>query len=130
MVLMYPDPDVLSKHTFVPLTAAGDAVGDLLHERPDAAAARGRTTGSAPRRRRFTKFVHGSQVERRAETLVDVIEPPTYDALEHMITGIERRRCSATRRSEQPMSTDDHDGTDAPRRRRSHGPADARPTQP
>src|SRR5262249_45054261 len=30
MVMMYPDPDVLSKHTFVPLTANGDRVGQLL----------------------------------------------------------------------------------------------------
>src|SRR5262249_52420599 len=30
MVLMYPDPDVLSKHTLVPLTARGDRVGKLL----------------------------------------------------------------------------------------------------
>ena len=42
MVLMYPDPDVLSKHTLVPLTASGDRVGQLLTNDRDAAAPRGR----------------------------------------------------------------------------------------
>ena len=34
MVLMYPDPDVLSKATLVPLTHAGDVVGRLLTDDP------------------------------------------------------------------------------------------------
>ena len=34
MVLMYPDPDVLSKATLVPFTRAGDTVGRLLSDDP------------------------------------------------------------------------------------------------
>jgi hypothetical protein len=34
MVLMYPSPNVLSKHTVVPLTKNGDAVGQLLSNDP------------------------------------------------------------------------------------------------
>ena len=33
MVLMYPDPTIFSKHTFVGLTPAGQA-GRLPHQRP------------------------------------------------------------------------------------------------
>jgi hypothetical protein len=88
MVLMYPSPDVLSKHTFIPLTPAGSRVGDLIEN--DATLQRlavqyGFRTGDN------TDF--NSQVTRSGvrvpQTLVNVIEPPTYDALEHMISGIE-----------------------------------------
>ena len=31
---MYPSPDVLSKHTLVPLSSAGDTIGRLLTDDP------------------------------------------------------------------------------------------------
>src|SRR5262249_58949802 len=34
MVLVYPDPEIVSKHTLVPLTPNGDAVGRLLTTDP------------------------------------------------------------------------------------------------
>lgn len=90
MVLAYPDPTVYSKHTLVPLRPAGDSVGRLL------------TTDAELKR---LEVVYGF---RTADTttmreylvqqgvpappfLVDVIEPPTYEALEHLITQIEKR---------------------------------------
>jgi hypothetical protein len=89
MVLMYPSPDVLSKHTFIPLTPAGGRVGRLLQSDPTLlrlAVDYGFRTGNAS--------YFAAQVTRAGAsipgTLVDVIEPPTYAALEHMIAGIEQ----------------------------------------
>ncbi len=89
MVLMYPVPDVLSKHTFIPLTPAGTRVGNLIRDDPalqKLAVDYGFRTGDAS--------YFASQVlqagQHVPDTLVDVIEPPTYDALEHMISGIEQ----------------------------------------
>jgi hypothetical protein len=88
MVLMYPSPDVLSKHTFIPLNAGGARVGQLIQTDPTLlrlAVQYGFRTGNS------TYF--DAQVAQSGltipENLVNVIEPPTYDALEHMISGIE-----------------------------------------
>jgi hypothetical protein len=88
MVLMYPDPTIFSKHTFVGLTPNGIRLGDFLSTDPEV---RGlatqygfRTTDTAG----FTKFVtdHGLAVPA---SIIDVIDPPTYETLEAMITRLE-----------------------------------------
>jgi hypothetical protein len=88
MVLMYPSPDVYSKHTFVPITPEGDAVGQLLLEDPTlqrlAIDYGFRTTDPAP----FTRKVEASDA-KIPSTIVDLIEPPSYEPLEQMITRIE-----------------------------------------
>ena len=49
MELMYPAPTVLSKHTFVPLTANGDKLGKALTtDDPKLAASSRSSTASAP----------------------------------------------------------------------------------
>ncbi|HXJ64835.1 MAG TPA: hypothetical protein VNN79_13860 [Actinomycetota bacterium] len=89
MRLLYPDPDVYSKHVVVPLDPNGDKVGRLLLTDPvlqQLAADYGfRTNNPAP----FNKLVqqHHANI---APTIVDLIEPPSYEALEHMIEQIER----------------------------------------
>jgi hypothetical protein len=88
MVLMYPDPDVLSKHTVVPLTANGDKVGQLLLNNPDlqklATKYGFRTNNTAT----FNQFLtsHGLTTP----SLVNLIEPPTYENLEAMILAIQQ----------------------------------------
>jgi hypothetical protein len=89
MVLMYPTPDVLSKHTFIPLSPAATRVGRLLLNDPtlkNLEIRYGFRTADA------SAFGHQVAVSgvRVPSNLVDVIEPPTYDALEHMIEGIEQ----------------------------------------
>jgi hypothetical protein len=88
MVLMYPEPDVLSKHTFVPITSDGDAVGNLLLRDPvleRLAIDYGfRTARPGP----FLQRVRESGVEIPS-TIVDLIEPPSYESLEYMIVRIE-----------------------------------------
>jgi len=88
MVLMYPDPTIFSKHTFVGLTPNGIRLGDFLTNDPEmrslATQYGFRTTDTAA----FTKFVadHGLSVPA---DLINVIDPPTYETLEAMIATIE-----------------------------------------
>jgi hypothetical protein len=88
MQLVYPDPTILSKHTFVGLTADGIRLGDFLTNDPEirslATEYGFRTTDTAA----FTKFVadHSLPVPK---TLIDVVDPPTYETLEAMITRLE-----------------------------------------
>jgi hypothetical protein len=88
MVLMYPDPTIFSKHTFVGLTANGIRLGDFLTSDPEmrslATEYGFRTTDTAG----FAKFVSDHKLTVPA-SIIDVIESPTYDALEAMITRIE-----------------------------------------
>ena len=89
MELMYPDPDVLSKHTLVPLTANGDRIGQLLLNNAQlqklATKYGFRTNNPAA----FNQFLtaHGLTTP----TLVNLIEPPTYQNLEAMITVIQQQ---------------------------------------
>ena len=85
--LMYPSPTVLSKHTLVPLTNNGDAIGRLLvndAKLQSLAVKYGfRTSDPAA----FTKYLTDRGVTPPPQ-LVNVIDPPTYDNLEAMINGI------------------------------------------
>ncbi|MGN9781630.1 hypothetical protein ACTMTF_09395 [Nonomuraea sp. ZG12] len=87
MRLVYPSPTVHSKHTLVPLTDAGTRVGELLTKDPELlglAAQHGfRTTDP----RAFADLVARTKAPAAAD-LVDVIEPPTYERLEKLITTI------------------------------------------
>lgn len=89
MVLMYPDPDVLSKHTVVPLTGNGDKIGQLLLNNAQlqklATKYGFRTNNPAA----FNQFLtaHGLT----SPSLVDLIEPPTFQNLEAMIVAIQQK---------------------------------------
>ena len=90
MVLMYPDPDVLSKSTIVPLTPDGDRVGRLLRDDPDLrqqAVEHGFRTSD---RQGFAEFVTEKKVKVAPEVL-NIIEPPTYETLEAIIVDISRK---------------------------------------
>jgi hypothetical protein len=95
MVLMYPSPTVFSKHTIVPLTPVGDRAGRLLQTDPDlqrlAIKYGFRTSDTAA----FTKFTSTHKVVL-PPNLFNVIEPPSFDALESMITTIEQHLKGAT----------------------------------
>jgi hypothetical protein len=87
MVLMYPSPTVQSKHTLIPLNAEGDRVGRLLTTDPNlqALAARHgfRTADSA----QFAKVSADHHVPV-ATNLIDVVDTPSYDTLEHLLDGV------------------------------------------
>ena len=88
MVLVYPDPTIFSKHTFVGLTPDGIRLGAFLTNDPEmrtlATQYGFRTTDVAA----FAKFVADHKLTVPAN-LVNIIDPPTYETLESMITRIE-----------------------------------------
>lgn len=87
MTLLYPAPTVLSKHTLVPLKPSGDRVGELLMSDPDLgklAATFGFRTADP---RYFEEVVKEHAAPVRA-SVVDVVEPPTYETLERMLEAI------------------------------------------
>jgi hypothetical protein len=88
MVLMYPDPTIFSKHTFVGLTPDGIKLGDFLTNDPEMrslATEYGFRTTDTPA---FAKFVADHRLSVPA-SLINVIDPPTYETLEAMITRLE-----------------------------------------
>ncbi len=85
--MMYPSPTVFSKHTLVPLTANGDAVGKLLmtdSKLQSLAVKYGFRTSDAAA---FNKYLTDRGVTPPPQ-LVNVIDPPTYDNLEALINGV------------------------------------------
>ncbi|MCW2947038.1 MAG: hypothetical protein JWR24_3755 [Actinoallomurus sp.] len=87
MVLMYPSPTVVSKHTLVPLNAEGDRIGRLLSTDPELQrlAAEHGFRSSDPAE--FTKVTadHNVPVE---PNLIDVVDTPSYETLEHLLGGV------------------------------------------
>jgi hypothetical protein len=89
MVLLYPRPTVYTKHTFVPITDRGTKLGQLL---------------SSNETLQHLAVEHGFRIQDGAYTrdyfkrnnahvpdqLIDVVDPPSYEFLEAMITGLER----------------------------------------
>jgi hypothetical protein len=90
MVLMYPSPTVLSKHTVVPLTKNGTTVGDLLQNDPGLAKLAAQY-GFRPSDPSVFQSVLTSHKIAVPPSPVDVIEPPSYETLESMITTISGR---------------------------------------
>jgi len=90
MVLVYPTPNVLSKHTLVPLTEGGDRVGRLLTQDPELlrlAARHGFRTADATALDRLAAEANVSG----PPALVDVVDPPSYQVLEAMLDAISQQ---------------------------------------
>jgi hypothetical protein len=88
MVLIYPDPGIFSKHVFVAWTKPGIAVGELLETDPELqrlAAEYGFRTRDVTFFRELTKK-HKLPIP---SSLVNVIDPPSYELTETMIQAIE-----------------------------------------
>ena len=88
MVLLYPEPTIYSKHTFVSLNPDGARLGEFLANDPEmrslATTYGFRTSDTAG----FRNFIAQNQLTV-PDSLIDVIEPPTYETLEAMITRLE-----------------------------------------
>jgi hypothetical protein len=90
MVMIYPVPTVYSKHMVVPYTPAGRRVGEALASDPELQSLAhefGFRTGGDTR---------GPEVWAKRgivvpDALSDVVDPPSDEWLERMITGIEQR---------------------------------------
>jgi len=103
MVLMYPSPTVLSKHTLIPITPAGDKVGQLLSTDPKLAklAAQYGFRPADPAVFTATLKAHKLPVP---ETPVNIVEPPSYETLESMIEAISTRYDSAAAGTPTPIA--------------------------
>ena len=90
MVMMYPVPTVFSKHVLVPYNDKGRRLGEALERDPELqelAHQYGFRTGGNTKGPEVWEQ-HGIHTP---PTVVDVIDPPTYEWLETMITRIEQK---------------------------------------
>jgi hypothetical protein len=90
MVLLYPKPTLFTKHVFVGLSPKGVKLGQLLETDPDLQALAveyGYRTAGQPQ---FTKAIADKKWPVPA-TLVDVIDPPSFEVLERMISEIDKK---------------------------------------
>jgi len=88
-VLLYPKPTIYTKHTFVPISANGDRLGQLFVNDPvlqHLAVDHGFRIQDTAYSRAFWKK-NGIAVP---DELIDVVDPPSYEFLETIITGVER----------------------------------------
>ncbi len=90
MVLLYPQPTIYTKHILVPFTENGRKLGELLATDPEMqklATQYGYRT-STPEH--FSAFLSAKKLQAPT-TLVDVIDPPSYEVLDRMIRSIETK---------------------------------------
>jgi hypothetical protein len=90
MVMMYPVPTVFSKHVLVPFNEKGRRLGAVLERDPqlqDLAHQYGFRTGGNTK----GPEVWEKQGIHTPPVVVDVIDPPTHEWLEKMITAIEQQ---------------------------------------
>ncbi|WP_307817808.1 three-helix bundle dimerization domain-containing protein [Nocardia acididurans] len=87
MVLLYPSPTVLSQHTVVPLDDSGDRLGKLLTTDPDLQRLAAEHGFRPADQSLFTTVAAQHQIPV-TPTLIDIVDPPTYDTLEHLLDGV------------------------------------------
>lgn len=88
MVLLYPQPTVLTKHTIVALTDKGARFADVFQHDPAIQKIASRYGFRGSDNAALFAEAKARKIEM-PQTLVDVIDPPTYDLLERMIVRIE-----------------------------------------
>lgn len=103
MVLLYSDPTLYTWHVLVSLTERGDRLGKLLRKDPDLqqdeqvwAAANELERLAIEHGYRNTNIDYFQQFVRQhnlnlADNLVNVVNPPSFEVIEEMITRIERQ---------------------------------------
>jgi hypothetical protein len=85
--LLYPSPTIFSRHTLVPLTPEGDRVGALLTTDAQLIALAAEHGFRPTDPRPFAETVRNRGLPD-PPALVDVVEPPSYDTLEWMLTSL------------------------------------------
>jgi hypothetical protein len=88
MVLLYPQPTVLTKHTIVALTDKGARFADVFERNPEVQKIASRYGFRGSDNTALFAEAKARKIEM-PQTLVDVVDPPTYDLLERMIVRIE-----------------------------------------
>ena len=90
MVLLYPQPTVLTKHTIVALTDKGARFAEVFERNPGVRKIASRYGFRSSDNTALFAEARARKIEM-PQTLVDVVDPPTYDLLERMIVRIESR---------------------------------------
>jgi hypothetical protein len=90
MILLYPQPTVLTKHTIVALSDNGARFADVFERNPDVQKIAARYGFRSSDNAMLFAEAKKRKIEM-PQTLVDVVDPPTYDVLERMILRIESR---------------------------------------
>jgi hypothetical protein len=101
---MYPSPTVISKHTFVPLTANGNRLGQALANDPklqELAVEFGFRTAQPGA---FQQFIAANGVHA-PQTILNAVDPPSYETLEHMIRKIEAAYAAQNAPAPAPTTT-------------------------
>jgi hypothetical protein len=88
MVLLYPQPTLLSKHTIVALTDNGARFAEELSTDPKVMAIAQRYGFRTPDSSDLFKAVETKHLAI-PHTIVDVIDPPRYDILEELINSVD-----------------------------------------
>lgn len=87
MVLAYPDPTIQSKHTVIGLNSDGAEVARLLAEDPDLQRLAAEH-GFRPQSRQLFDEVLADEGAPAPPELVSVIDPPSFDMLEALLTRL------------------------------------------
>ncbi|ALN91985.1 MULTISPECIES: hypothetical protein [Lysobacter] len=90
MVLLYPQPTVLTKHTIVALNDKGARFAEAFERNPKVQAIAARYGLRGPDNAALFDDAKARGIEV-PQSLVDVVDPPTYDILERMISRIETK---------------------------------------
>ncbi len=88
MVLLYPMPTILSKHTLVALSDNGARFAQVMISNPKVSSIAQRSGFRTQDNRELFAAVEAKKLEI-PHTIVDVIDPPSYDILEKLIDRID-----------------------------------------
>lgn len=88
MVLLYPQPTILTKHTIVAISDKGERFAQVFERDPRIQAIAHRYGLRGTDNAALFAQAKARKLEV-PQTLVDVVDPPTYDLLERMISRIE-----------------------------------------
>jgi hypothetical protein len=90
MVLLYPKPTLFTKHVFVALSPRGARLGHLLETDPELQTIAVEYGYRTSNQTLFAKALADKKLPL-PPTLVDVIDPPSFEVLERMIVEIEKK---------------------------------------
>ncbi|SAI69712.1 Uncharacterised protein [Bordetella ansorpii] len=90
MVLLYPRPTLYTKHTLVPFNEKGQRLGEALSQDPELQALAVQYGYRTADSGQFVSFLNDKKLSA-PDVLVDVVDPPSYETLEYLIQGIERK---------------------------------------
>jgi hypothetical protein len=90
MVLIYPEPTIYSKHVYISLSPNAERLGELLLNDPTLQRLAVEYGFRNPNQAYFKEFTQSHHITI-PDSLVNVIEPPSYEILEKMIQNIEKK---------------------------------------